>query len=371
MLRLPIGGPISFKNSKSFSLALVLIAFISDMGLMHSSRYEFWSQDDYITEEWFLFETLLWISDQRLPYAGESAEWFLKELQEGGFKPIPPDLSRSRLMHLDQSITGDAGLGPCPMIFYHSISHVDDIERTILDLEGFLKISKGVVLETYKKQIQELEDLLHDRAEWMVDLEAYLDEAKTQLFMLLRKGEITAYGAKLPTRSMDAAKRYVIEHSVDYRTAKTEPISPSAWSLSNVLWCDCAVQTLASTYVCVHLKRDDLLELVRPIFNGPVNGGYIDGYMITKKDSVLKASFKETEEVPKTKTGRRSYNWDAFHIEVTRRILNGTLPAKQMAGVSDFQTWFIETQSQIVGQSTIAEKISPYYREFVWPKSRK
>lgn len=338
---------------------------------MTNARYEFWTRDEHVTSEWFLFEALLWISDQRIPHAGESADWFVSEWQYSHFEPIPPDLSRSSLMHLEQVITDEAGIGPCPMSFHHYSSHVDEIEKRIIELEGFLKVSKGAVKETYERQIRELEDLLHDRTEWMVDLEAYLDEAKTKLFMLLRKGELTAYGTKLPTRSMDSAKRHVKDHRLDYQTVKAEPIPPKAWNLSNVLWTDCALQTLANTYVCVFLKRDDLITSFRPIFKGLVKGGHVDGYMITNENPEIEETTESFKEPSISKTGRPSYNWDAFYIEVTRQIVSETLPVKQMAAVSDFQAWFLKTQNQSVGQSTIAEKLRPYYREFVRPKSRK
>ena len=66
--------------------------------------------------------------------------------------------------------------------------------------------------------------------------------------------------------------------------------------------------------------------------------------------------------------GRPPYPWDEFHVEVAKRVKEGTLWEKQDAFINDMQTWWRNRWGREVGRSTLQQKIKPYYDGLVWQK---
>ena len=57
--------------------------------------------------------------------------------------------------------------------------------------------------------------------------------------------------------------------------------------------------------------------------------------------------------------------WDEFHLEVARRLMNGTLGKSQKTFERQMQDWCESRWGRTPKVSTLRQKISPYYIEFI------
>jgi hypothetical protein len=57
--------------------------------------------------------------------------------------------------------------------------------------------------------------------------------------------------------------------------------------------------------------------------------------------------------------------WDRFHLEIAKRLMAGKIPEKQDAFVAEMHEWCRTTLGVKPGESTLKQRIKPYYDTFV------
>jgi hypothetical protein len=134
-----------------------------------------------------------------------------------------------------------------------------------------------------------------------------------------------------------------------------ETIPSSFWSSCEIDWEKCRAKDETAGYDSIVLKTDDLFcEFPLPTPEDASDVRWIGRY--------LAASEEYAGPSPR---GRPPFPWDDFHLEVARRLVSGELPNKQYLFEDEMREWCQSHWERKVGESTLRQKISPYYDEFV------
>jgi len=230
---------------------------------------------------------------------------------------------------------------------------------------------RKIVAEAPCPELQKgLEDAIASyerQATWNIDFfGAFADIPKSRIFLALREGRIKAFGKKYPLAIAIAGYSDSESDTVQHvgENLPWEPIPADSWLLASIDWSWCSARCRDAEYHLILVDTESLLAA----FPLPSDPPVIQVDRIG--DSfVLRATFSdEYAPAPRQKVGRPPLPWDQFHLEMTRRVKNGTLDPKQEATIADMQDWCLKRWGQKPARSTLLVKISPYYDEFVRPK---
>ena len=330
--------------------------------MMSDRNFDFYITTDFVPKYWYLLEAVWWIAFQCIPYYPNNA----RHLLESDFyeKSVSNDiaLSNSHLMALEKEYTDKAGISPNPMTVSGNPIHKNAIDEQIADYQDFLQSLKGKVeADYYKKVIYDLEEQKANRDLWLKEHKKKLSIHVASLFSLIWEGKIRTTGFKVFGRTTEEAKRRIRDNSLVIGQLPREVISPEEWSLEAMKWDDCILQCEHHLFAGVAIHHNDILNAFPPKCER-IDGGLCDGLVISSERKKIK--FIEEPEANNSKTGRPAKNWDAFYLELAKRIKSESLPEKQSAAAYEFRAWFHDALGESVGLSTISEKLKPFYREF-------
>lgn len=271
----------------------------------------------------------------------------------------------------------------------------EDIESE-LDKEFTLLYSKskdgGVINETKLKELlnkRDQEDSLKEE-KYQRDIE----DAKHELFIALRKGEITAYGIffdkvkegyassqwndKKAWDSVgddeddeDDSSDDAVDNSgkihglysedMFLNEKKVQKIPASYWRFEGVSWQFGKMRCPEGRYVYIHFDFNNIIEVFKEAEPEYVTVEKRNGHLfyITEDD-------KSDQRIIKKKLGRKTVvNWDLVHPYITSQIVeSGGILSKQDSFAQDVQDWIVKELNKKVGISTIKEKLKPYYKTF-------
>lgn len=325
--------------------------------------FTFYSKDDYIPYLWYLVEAVWWISLQRVPDDHYGGQRLFEGFPNDGDQPLGIELSQTRVLALEKQFTDRAKISPNPMIVSDEYHSSETLLQNLEEYKAFLEQPHSQsVKSTYANVIGDIEDQLYERDRWLREHRKNLDVELTKLFVPLYEGRLRATGFKIRGSSVDEAKAHIRQHSLLFSTMKRVPISPDEWSLEGMSWDDCILQTDHHLYAGVAITRDELLSVFPPKCKPLKSGGMCDEYIVTSANHRIE--FVE-EEDSSSRTGRPTKDWDAFYLELSKRLIENSLPAKQSAAAYEFRIWFKDTLGEKVGLSTISEKLKPFYQEFI------
>jgi hypothetical protein len=134
-----------------------------------------------------------------------------------------------------------------------------------------------------------------------------------------------------------------------------EPIPSPFWSSCEIDWEKCRAKGETAGYESILVKTDDLLR----VFPLPA---LEDAPGVRRIGNYLVASEEYADPRPR---GRPPFPWDEFHLEVARRLMNGTLGKSQKTFEGQMQDWCESRWGRTPKVSTLRQKISPYYIEFI------
>ena len=195
------------------------------------------------------------------------------------------------------------------------------------------------------------------REEASAKYQLFFDSYRLRLRNLLHDGHLTARGRELPEKvGVDEARE--IDLPVD---SGFDSIPREFWASANVDWIANCAQGRGATYKFIQVLTADLFKAF------PLPDPRPASDVLQMGDNfVFSGELREAEPLPVV--GRPPYPWEEFHVEVAKRVKEGTLWEKQDAFINDMQGWCRNRWGREVGISTLKQKIKPYYDAFVWQK---
>jgi hypothetical protein len=215
------------------------------------------------------------------------------------------------------------------------------------------------IRKRYAQQLIEAETFVAQKKEWDAEFEAFIDLHKTRLFLELREGRIHALGQELPQPSFIGSLVELEEsgwegwHNIEWQT-----IPPDFWISTKINWAESWAEGKTTAYCLILMDFKELFNHFPPrteISDGVVKIG----------NAFAQDTNKTTVPTRTMQRGRPSYDWDAFHLEVAKRLLQGNVPAKKEAFVADMQDWCKDNWHREIGRSTVSQKLKPYYDQFI------
>lgn len=292
----------------------------------------------------YLYEALLWVSVQRLPYS-EPGEHCDRRIETQEFESADPPFE---FEPIDDDECRRCGLPLNP-------------EYAAL-LDGELYVGMTDLWQRFPDLPEAAEKLAIGRkfeaavAAWDKTFNDYLDWHKGRLFIALREGKVPSFGKPMPP---DADNDFPASYDDDgwhkWVSQAWEPIEALEWNSSRIHWEKCRLVGRSRTYSLIQVATDKLLGAFPP---APEPAGQAirigDAYQIVDRPMAARDT-----------RGRRPFDWDSFHLEMAARLRSNTLPAKQEALVAEMQAWCQQTWGRAVARSTLVQKIAPYYAAFV------
>lgn len=292
----------------------------------------------------YLYEALLWVSVQRLPYSdpGENCD---RRINTEEFESADPPIEFDPI---DDNECQRCGLAPNPeyaALFDDElyVGMVDLWQRFPNEPKASKKLAKGRKFEAAV-------------AAWNEKFNDYLDWHRSRLFIALREGKVPSFGKPLPLDADDEfPASYDEDGWFDWLSLPWEHIEALEWNSKRIIWETCHLVGRSRTFSLIQVPTDKLLIEFPPVQDSAGQAVRIgDAYQIIDQPMAAR-----------DKRGRRPFDWDSFHLEMARRLRSSGFPAKQEALVADMQAWCLKTWGRVVGRSTLVQKIAPYYDAFV------
>jgi hypothetical protein len=302
-------------------------------------------------------EALLWVAFNRFPLPFGTENKLEARVDPEYIDGLEPYLPGMDLITDDEC--RQVGLPPNPE---YEDFEADTYRTSVEDLQRFLKF-EGLTDQQRQQYRNELEDSIafgRRQAAWQAAYDAFIDVHEAKLFVALRENRVKALGRKLPRRTFAGSlKRLEATNWAEWDDTNWEPIPADFWISRKINWTGCWAEGNGNTYGLIIVETESLLNCFPP---PPAER--FGGVVKVANDLVLVPDGEPQRKTHQTR-GRPSFDWDAFHVEVARRIKDGSLPQKQEAFILELQLWCKGNWNRDVGRSTILQKLRPYYDVFV------
>jgi hypothetical protein len=314
-------------------------------------------QEVYLTERCFLYEVLLWRAFGRIPVAmhleGED-DWRISEdIRDSYDAPIPDDYFFSA------EECSFAGIGNDPRNEEENYL-ISDSRHYDQMIELLSESGNSDELENQKNERKKAERLEASLAEWGLEFDDCVDEFKSEIFLKLKKGELTAFGT---TCSIGGG-----EHALDmweseekWPTQNDEKEIPKKnWISSAINWDQSALEGRENAFMWVRVSTDQLIEIFPPVLTVPFQDIKNSGSTFVIADNHIAHKKSGAPRV-----GRPSLPWDEFNVEVARMFRDGEVPKKQEAAIVELQDWFFRTHGLKPSRAAILPRLKTYYDRLV------
>lgn len=173
------------------------------------------------------------------------------------------------------------------------------------------------------------------------DVSEYLETAKAELLVSLRKKLIKSYGR-------------FITNKEETNIPLHRPISDTSWISMNINWDESTLETKQGIYIHVLIDTESLFSY----FPQEEPEAEIKVYLINGK-----LLMKESEDVVnKLRIGRPSFKWKDFTAEMIARRDIG-LPKLQKTCIYEMTEWCKDNWGKIPSQTNLQEHVSPFYKK--------
>jgi hypothetical protein len=198
--------------------------------------------------------------------------------------------------------------------------------------------------------------------QWLPLVASAMELPATELFLVLRRGQIEATGKLLPSgvEIIDFLEDQNSYSRGDFDDLVDTVIPHEFWTMSGVDWLSNAVTARGNCYCDVSMSVEALMSQF-PGERTPVDVAEFVGDFVLVKEP----SSDNVRPLPRRTPGRPpAFAWEAFHVEVADLIKNGRMPQKKEAAIQLMVSWFENTQKQKPSRSAVSEKLTSYYRRF-------
>jgi len=312
-----------------------------------------------IAEKCFLIEALLWAGVYRFPIASEGPNGVdvrvEKEFQEDGDLSYPNAddiISDAECKRVDLPVNPEWNYLFIELKMGEDYIAEPDFYEKMLTYD-FPEAKK----EDLRKKLEFSRKKYALQSEWDKIYNDYIELKKAKIFVGLREGALKAYGRPIP--EYDDEEGYL---AVDYAHI---PIPNDFWTkIDEINWDLCSCENANGHFEHILMDTSDLFNLFPiPEPDDSKSVQIIAGqFMVDSNDKITKTPKKIRNR------GRKPYDWDSFHLELTRRLQYAQLPSKQEACVHSMREWCRENWGIDVGRSTVLQKVQPFYDEFIRQK---
>jgi hypothetical protein len=304
----------------------------------------------------YLAEVLLWHAFGRFPQEMRlpgMIDWrFSKEARDSCDAPHPGGFVFS------PAECEYASLAPDPLGAARAQGSKLNRPEEYLPLLAFAEFARGNDSPEYKALTYDYErsKKLHENfGEWQEVFDGYVDRFKVEILALLQSGKWIAYGRKLPYVDRNTVYDYLRYKRTTLDDLDAAEIPQEHWVSRCINWKESSLTSSQHAYIWITMKTSKVLAAFPPetkLQDHPTgelpNGAY-----------VAHATFLPNAEHSK-KRGRPHKQWDLFHVEVCRKILDGSMPPKREAAIAHFQEWFERTFKDGRGDSSIGSRLKLY-----------
>ena len=318
------------------------------------------------TEKCYLAEVLLWHAFGRFPeemrLPGMAKDWrFSEEVCEDFEAPHP-----GRFI-LSPDECSFAGIPPDPL--GHARAHGVELRRPE-DYPGLLhmmEVLKGKDTQGYKilEYDFELSKELHRNFEdWQRAYNSYSDQFAAEILLELRRGNIKAWGSKLPFAERKSVLKYLSFKEIGLSDLEIVEIPRDQWVTTSVNWEESSLSNGKQAFIWIHLLSSEVLAAFPPRrkLQGPTAGILPPGATFAAAPVVPEAS-------PANLRGRPPFPWEPFHVEVARLFRDHEVPEKMEAAIAHFIAWFKADLGEDVSRASISKRLKIYYDELVRKKT--
>jgi len=308
-----------------------------------------------VADRCYLSEALLWAAFNRLPLKILNDQ---ADSRDGG-SYVAPFMQPAEIAPVTLDECNRVGLPPRP-IWQSAYSHLGPEE---IRLKITLEHSEEKTNEL-RKAFFEAETFQARLAEWKGKLKEFTEQFRFKLLQALHAGRLGATGKRLPLSTIDASFYFMDKETEGWghpQDMDREQIPPDFWSSTEIDWDESLAEGHTKdrkiAYGLILVDTEQLLKEF-PLPDGEVYGGVrkAGDYLILTSDDEVRGG---------AKPGRPPLDWDEFHVEMAKRVRKG-LPEQKKVCISEMQEWCRDKWAKKVAESTLAQKIKPYYDEFVW-----
>jgi len=203
--------------------------------------------------------------------------------------------------------------------------------------------------------------------QWLPVVMTAIELPATEMFLILRRGQIEAAGKLLPA-GVDIID--FLEDQNSYSRGDLSDLADSViphdfWSMQGIDWLSNAVTARGNCYCDVSLSVEVLMSLF-PGQRTLVGAEFVGDFLRVKESAT-----DDVRQPPGRTLGRPpAFAWDAFHVEVADLIKSGRMPEKKEAAIQQMVSWFETTQGgKRPSRSAVSEKLTAYYRRFFSDKN--
>jgi hypothetical protein len=198
--------------------------------------------------------------------------------------------------------------------------------------------------------------------QWLPLVASAMELPATELFLVLRRGQIEATGKLLPAgvEIIDFLEDQNSYSRGDFDDLAETVIPHEFWTMPGIDWLSNAVTAHGNCYCDVSMSVEALMSQF-PGERTPVDvAEFVGDFLLVKEPSP-----DNVRPLPRRTPGRPpAFAWEAFHVEVADLIKNGRMPQKKEAAIQLMVSWFENAQKQKPSRSAVSEKLTPYYRRF-------
>lgn len=192
---------------------------------------------------------------------------------------------------------------------------------------------------------------------WKDILNQYIDQFRNEICLDLQRGSLSARGTKLPLPNVDNSIEMLAENDQWLDDIEPSEIPAKQWNMGSIDWDESTMFGRERSYIWIHISIEGLLDRYPPgllIKSGDV-------FPIGTSFAVVSTAVSSTSK-DKRRTGRPSYPWDKFHVEIARMYRDGEMPEKKEAAIATLQQWFLQQTGNSVSRTALGDKLTPYFR---------
>jgi hypothetical protein len=191
------------------------------------------------------------------------------------------------------------------------------------------------------------------RNEWNHGFQELLKPHYSELLTTLREGRLRSHGQ----RSWPVNKEGITDDA-SWPGIDWEPVSSTFWSSCEIDWEKNRAKGGTAAYESIVVETEDLFrEFPFPRAEETGVGRIGDCFILTDEIAA-----------PTGNLGRPPFPWDEFHLELAKHAVNDAFDKKQEAFIEKMKAWCENRWGRSVGRSTLLQKITPYYNEFMRSK---
>ena len=310
----------------------------------------------------YLWEVIQWRAFGAYPtgyWDHKGNDWREKPEDPELFNPPIPD-DPGDMTYLSEAQTAFAGLPPDPsftaLIDDTETFSIDHYDKMIAMFDDKQDDFENEILELRERRA-EAESFWKRYTEWQADHAAYIDQFQAELLLALRRGDLIAYGRKLPRTDRERTERLFERLGCFTENLEPEPIPQDCWVSSWVDWRECSLTTPCMAFVWISVTVEDMLSIFPPSDLIPPDKVVQAG----ESYAIAEHAFASSPKTGAGARGRPPLPWQDFYVEVARLFRDGAMPEKKEAAIQHFQTWFETERGLKASRSAIGQKLKPFY----------